>query len=287
MPSDRRAADLVISAGMDDGAVVGLSARNPPPMRSMEPRPHRGSPTMRSAQLAVAADRISEARRNLARAHTVPDVRRVMEAASVAADAARRVAKLAEGESSAIDLVEAAADAANDAAGLRIEAQAKAGELLREMAERGERDLGRGGDRRSRSQAATVNLGQIGVTKSESSRWQQVAEVAVEMRRQYVAEIAAARGEVTTAGLLRYASGTEAESGAVDPVEVHAEARRQIRRVYRGLRQLPGYAPRALVSALDEGERQDLVATLAGLEAWMADVRGELAVYRPANEEEE
>jgi hypothetical protein len=53
---------------------------------------------------------------------------------------------------------------------VRIEAQGKAGELLREMAERGERagDSHRGDQRSSCGQLVE----DIGVTKSESSRWQ-------------------------------------------------------------------------------------------------------------------
>lgn len=65
--------------------------------------------------------------------------------------------------------------AANEAAAIRIEAQAKADELLREMAERGQRARdSHGGDlRSSRGQRLENN----GVTNSESSCWQQVAPV--------------------------------------------------------------------------------------------------------------
>lgn len=53
-----------------------------------------------------------------------------------------------------------------------------------------------------RSQRATLKL--LGVTKSESSRWQQVAAVPPDVRKRYVQEVEATRGEVTTAGLLRF-----------------------------------------------------------------------------------
>lgn len=46
------------------------------------------------------------------------------------------------------------------------------GQLLREMAERGERDTDTGGDRCSQSHNATVELSDLALSKSQSSRWQ-------------------------------------------------------------------------------------------------------------------
>ena len=62
-----------------------------------------------------------------------------MAAASVAADPGRRAAKLANAHGLAADVVRDAEAAANDAAAVRIEAQAKAAELQRGMRDRGER----------------------------------------------------------------------------------------------------------------------------------------------------
>src|SRR5690242_3596468 len=81
---------------------------------------------------------ISHARRSLVEARSLPDVHRVIEAATVLVDAAQRAAKLAEAQRVAADIVNAAIDAANDAAAIRIEAQARAGEILNTLRQDGQ-----------------------------------------------------------------------------------------------------------------------------------------------------
>jgi N6-adenosine-specific RNA methylase IME4 len=61
---------------------------------------------------------------------------------------------------------------------IRMRAERRCGELLREMAERKERDSGKGNRNPTlKSQAATPKLSDLDVTKSQSSRWQQLARL--------------------------------------------------------------------------------------------------------------
>ena len=66
------------------------------------------------------------------------------------------------------------------------------------MAKRGER--ARRGDRQPGRESRAATLDKLGVTKSESSRWQQVASVPAEVRAGYVEEMKVAGGDVITSG---------------------------------------------------------------------------------------
>lgn len=59
-----------------------------------------------------------------------------------------------------------------------LRAERKCGELLQDMAERGERDKGKGNRNPAlKSQRATPNLDSLGLDKHEASRFQQIAAV--------------------------------------------------------------------------------------------------------------
>jgi hypothetical protein len=101
------------------------------------------------------------ARHALAEARRVDEVKDIVDRAAALAEYARRAKDI---------------QMLNDATDLRLDAERKGGEILAQMAEKGERDSGRGN--RAELQAATPpipTLADLGVTKTQSSRWQKLA----------------------------------------------------------------------------------------------------------------
>jgi len=75
--------------------------------------------------------------------------------------------------------------------------------LLKKMGEEGERDKGKGGNRKSQSHHMTVKLADIGITKNQSSRWQAESNVPENVVEEYISEVKG-NEEITTAGLMRF-----------------------------------------------------------------------------------
>ena len=104
---------------------------------------------------------LSEAGRMLAEAKTLEDVRQIRSLA-VAAQAYAKAHELGE-------------EARNRAGAVVVEADILGGQILEEMAENGERDQGKGGDRKSRFQNGTVKLADLKLNKRQSKNAQDVA----------------------------------------------------------------------------------------------------------------
>jgi N6-adenosine-specific RNA methylase IME4 len=112
------------------------------------------------------------ARRALTEAHSIDEVAAIRDRA-IAMQTYARMAKDSE-------LIDKATD-------IRLRAERRAGEMLTEMRETGQRDRGYG-DRKSGSQDATPKLSDLGVTKTDSSRWQKIAAMSESRFEQKVAD---------------------------------------------------------------------------------------------------
>lgn len=100
----------------------------------------------------------------------------------------------------------AALDAQQDAAEIALRAERRLGELCRTA-------IRRGGDRKSKSRDATLNLDDLGISKSQSSRWQKLAAVPEEDFDAHV-QVVREKGErLTTAGTIRATSDADDYDG--------------------------------------------------------------------------
>jgi len=125
----------------------------------------------------------------LAKAKTIAEIKNIRNQA----EAARQCFRLAE----------YGLEMQNDAAEVKLRAERRAGEMLREMRERGELTASSGGG--APCHRVMVTLKDIGLTGKQSERWGLEAKVPPESFEQYIAETKAEGKEVTSAGLLRLA----------------------------------------------------------------------------------
>lgn len=132
--------------------------------------------------------RLSRIRTELGEAKELPEIKGIRDKA----EAVRAYAKAA-----GLGL-----DIQNDAAEIKIRAERKAGELLSGMAERGERDPGKGGNRRSQFHDGTVKLNNLGIERKQSMRWQRMARLGEDEFETAIVDIKHT-GELTSASILR------------------------------------------------------------------------------------
>lgn len=118
---------------------------------------------------------------------------------AVAADEALRVRAVAGAAEAYARQAKLGREAENMAAELRVRAERRAGELLRESVATGERHTGHG-DQKSGSQPATPKLQDLGISKDESSRYQKLAAVPAPAFEKYVAEQKATGERITSTG---------------------------------------------------------------------------------------
>ena len=198
---------------------------------------------------------VAEAVRLLAEARDLPEVKQAMDYAWLLRQCARK-ARLG-------------LEAQNAAAAIHIEAQAKAGNLLREMAENGARHpQGR------TSEVATGDftgptLADLGIKRTDAYRWEQVAAVPALVRADYVDKAGDRNAEVSRAGLLNFAGAQRTPDQTADETAdvtavVNAEPWVQVGELYvlGAHRLLVGDATDpANLARLMAGDRAALLAT--------------------------
>jgi hypothetical protein len=150
---------------------------------------------------------ISKAAKMLAEAKTLDEILHVENLAQRAKDFARAAGL--------------GREAHQHAATVMLNARRKAGETLRLMRDRGDLDRGQGGDRKSRSQAATVKLEDLGLTKSQSSRYQLEASVPEDEYREWLAGFDETDQDITASGLRKLAKQRQSQTvrSRSEPIE--------------------------------------------------------------------
>jgi N6-adenosine-specific RNA methylase IME4 len=88
----------------------------------------------------------------------------------------------------------------NAGAEIKIRAERRMGELLREMKEDGE--LQHGGDRKSESRFHRATLNDIGISRTQSFRWQRTASLPESIFEAYIRETKERQEEITTNAIL-------------------------------------------------------------------------------------
>jgi len=207
-----------------------------------------------------------------------------MEMAGNIVDAAQRAAKLREAQGMAAEAVEEANAAANDAAVVRIEAQAGAGRVLREMLERGERRAdGRYPDP-NRGDLPTVRdlMGDKSeaTARKRAARWRKVASIPDNIRAEYVDEMKEKRGEITTAGLLRHANSPTEPKDPTSVEEVYTT-------VMRLSAQILNWDPHIMAghAAATKGQQGKFVKRLKALRKWCDEGVNVFVRYEPPQSE--
>jgi hypothetical protein len=107
----------------------------------------------------------------------------------------------------------------NDAAEIKLRAERRAGEMLKEGAENGDRAKPGNPQWSQAETIAPVKLAEIGINKTQSSRWQCIASIPEEKFEQRIRETKAKPGaELTTQAVLRVAKRAETGRAALKDI---------------------------------------------------------------------
>lgn len=112
----------------------------------------------------------------------------------------------------------------NSVAEIKIRAERRAGELLKDM----DKAQGRRTDLLTSSQPVTMlgqppTLSEVGITRMQSSRWQRMAEIPEPEFEEHIARTKAANEELTSASVQRFAKDLERQERRAEILEAAAE----------------------------------------------------------------
>lgn len=142
----------------------------------------------------VSLTHFTRARQELQKAKTIDEVKTIR-------DAAERLRLYLKQANESLEMQ-------NDAAEIKLRAERRAGEMLKEGAQNGDRQT-RGGDRKSNRHNVSLiqppSLKEIGITEKQSERWQSIATIPEEKFEQTIKETKQARQELTQRDVLKVA----------------------------------------------------------------------------------
>jgi hypothetical protein len=152
-------------------------------------------------------------------------------------------------------------EAERKAGEIRLRAERRAGQLLTEMKQKGERQ-DRGGNRKM-SERATSTLPELGVTRDQSSQWQQLAKLP---EAAFEAELTKPGPKPTAQGLLYKLSPPATPKPLhIDPQALDAWGWMD----NFTLRQLGETSPRKLFAGMTEPMQEDVIRLAPQLIAWL------------------
>ena len=141
--------------------------------------------------------KISAAQRMLAEAQTIQDAISIADAAEAARVYAKRVGM-------GVPFI-------NQAVAIKLQSERKAGEMLARM------DKAKGGGDHKNKSTDSKALSVLGISLTQSSRWQRAATVPEEQFQQYIEASNGAGREITSAGLYKLANKIAPKNGARKP----------------------------------------------------------------------
>jgi hypothetical protein len=209
----------------------------------------------------TALIRYDAARRALAAAHRVDEVKAIRDKAEAVRVYAKQAGDFA---------------LQNQAAEIRIRAERRAGELLFDMQTTGQRQAkGRG---RPKKVSSPTTLPKLGITRDQSSKWQRLARMIDDATfDKAVAQAKEKDGELTTAGLLRAIRETLTPSEVVIEPDINVIAAELVRDIESASRREKLEAVVRLRNRLNPTIRKSLMLTLKNATTDAADFEAQLS----------